>query len=56
MAALTDGQVSVVFERDTRTGFINHPVMTVSWCLTTCKFPNSQLKNNGSCNTVLFVV
>ena len=42
MAALTDGQVSVVFERDTRAGFFNHPVMTVSWCLTTCKFPNSQ--------------
>ena len=56
MAALTDGQVSVVFERDTRAGFFNHPVMTVSWCPTTCKCPNSQLKNNGSCHTVLFVV
>ena len=37
MAALTDGQVSVTHERDTRAGFFNHPVITVSWCPTTCK-------------------
>ncbi|CAI8046078.1 hypothetical protein GBAR_LOCUS25467 [Geodia barretti] len=36
VSALTETQVSITSDRDTRAGFFNHPVLNVTWCPTSC--------------------
>jgi hypothetical protein len=36
VSALTETQVSITSDRDTRAGFFNHPVLHITWCPTSC--------------------